>query len=534
LLPCRACRRIGVSPPVDLRVLKDLVVAKRFRPVDREQAFLLPPDMRDWLGADHLVWFVLDTVAALDLARFRARYQLGGVGRAAYDPLMMLGLLIYAYAVGQRSSRQIERLCQVDVAFRVACAQDVPDHATIARFRADHQDAITELFEQVLLLCARAGMGRLGTVALDGTKIAANAALSANRTESTLRQLAAGILAEAAASDAAEDEQFGEARGDELPAQLADPNGRAARITRMLDDIERERSARAAASQDVERAGQRVERAWERLARTRRRIHEQAGQRIAREKAAADAGGAIPGTRPVPVEQHYQVRQAKAALARAEHRQGALANPRAPAAVGVGEVKRNLTDPDSRIMKTRLGWIQGYNGQIVVSADYLILAAELTNDPTDVGHYQPLITTTCHSVADINTATSADWTIGTVLADAGYASDANLSAEGPERLIALGTRRDLNKAAATKPTTGEAPATANARERMDHRLRTPEGAALYKRRAATVEPVNGHLKDRRALRRFSRRGLSAANSEFRLAAAVTNLLRLRTHQAATH
>src|SRR5882757_4910134 len=175
--------------------------------------------MRDWLPGDHLVWFVLDTVAGLDLASFRARRRLGGAGRAAYDPGMMLALLIYAYALGERSSRQIERLCHTDVAFRIVCASDVPDHVTIARFRAEHEQALGDLFGQVLALCARAGMGRLGVVALDGTKIAANAALSANRTESRLKKMAADILAEAADVDAAEDEQFGERRGDELPPE---------------------------------------------------------------------------------------------------------------------------------------------------------------------------------------------------------------------------------------------------------------------------------------------------------------------------
>jgi transposase len=518
---------MGVPPGVDLDLLKDLVMAKRFRPVDREQAYLLPPDLRDWLGPDHLVWFVLDTVAALDLARFRARYRLGGVGRAAYDPRMMLGLLIYAYAVGQRSSRQIERLCQVDAAFRIACAQDTPDHATIARFRAEHEQALAELFEQVLVLCARAGMGRLGTVALDGTKIAANAALAANRTESTLRRMAEDILADAAATDAAEDEQFGVARGDELPEQLADPNGRAARIKTILDDIAAERASKAAGSQVSERAGSRVEKARDTLARTRERIADQARARAEREAAAAAAGSSLPGTRPVPVEQHSQVRKANKALHAAQRHHNKILNPAPPDGPG-RQIRRNLTDPDSRIMKTRHGWIQGYNGQLVVSSDYLILSAELTNDPVDVGHYQPLISTTCQTVDRVNAATGAGWNIGTALADAGYASDANLTAEGPERLIALGKAHAQATAAEQQPAHGDPPPQSTARQHMDHRLRTPEGATLYKRRAATVEPVNGHLKDRRALRRFSRRGLTAANSEFRFAAAVTNLLRIHT------
>lgn len=183
-------------------------------------------------------------------------------------------------------------------------------------------------------------------------------------------------------------------------------------------------------------------------------------------------------------------------------------------------------------MKTRTGWVQGYNGQLLVSADYLIVAAEVTNDTTDNGSYQPMITAGRDTVGRVNTATGAGWTIGTVLADAGYASTANLIAEGPDRLIALGNRREVADAARNRPASGDLPADATPRQRMDHRLRTPDGAARYRRRAATVEPVNGHLKDRRGLRRFARRGLTAANSELRFAAAVTNLLRIRTIQPA--
>ncbi len=497
--------------------------------MDREQAFLLPPDMREWLPGDHLVWFVLDVVAGFDLAGFRGARRLGGAGRAAYHPRMMVALLVYGYALGQRSSRQIERLCQVDVAFRIVCAQDVPDHATIARFRAEHERALGELFEQVLLICARAGMGRLGTVALDGTKIAANASLGANRGESTLRRMAEQMLGEAAQIDAAEDAQFGaQQRGDELPGQLADPAGRAARLKTMLEQIAAERAERVAGSELVKRAEARVERARGKLADTRAEVERRNAERARCEQLLrAEGGRGLPG-RAVPVGEHYHVRQATARLAAAQTALSRARQAAAPPAGQPGEVKRNLTDPDSRIMKTRHGWIQGYNGQLLVCADYLILAAELTNEAADVGHYQPMLATTQATITGINAATGADWAIGTALADAGYASNDNLTAHGPDRLIALGTRRDLDNAAATTPTRGDPPEHATARQRMHHRLRTPDGAALYRQRAAIVEPVNAHLKDRRALRRFARRGLTAARSEFRFAAAVTNLLRLRT------
>ena len=447
---------------------------------------------------------------------------------------MLLGVLIYAYAVGQRSSRQIERLCHTDVAFRIACAQDVPDHSTIARFRAQHETALSELFTQVLLVCARAGMGRVGTIAIDGTKIAANAALSANRSESRLRRIAADILTEAAAVDAAEDEQYGpDRRGDELPPQLADPTGRAARIKAMLEDIAAERETESASSEQTRRATDRVERARDALARTRATVAERNTERARWEQLIqADGGRGLPG-RMVPVEQHYDVRQAAARLARAEAARNTAMHPQHSAAPGTpGEAKRNLTDPDSRIMPSRHGWVQGYNCQLVVSNDYLILAADLHHDTGDYRSWSPMIDQATNAARAIRRATGRRSRIGTVLADAGYASTTNLTCPGPDRLIALGTRRDLDNAAATQPAHGHPPAHATPRQRLAHRLRTPAGAARYKRRAALVEPVHAHLKDRRGLRAFSRRGITAARSEYRFAAAVTNLLRLHTQLAA--
>jgi transposase len=155
-------------------------MARSYRPVVRDQEFLLPPNMADWLAGDHLVWFVLDVVEQLDTSALHASRRTGGVGRAGYDPDMLLALMIYAYATGQRSSRRIEQLCADHVAYRVLCAQDPPDHTTIARFRAAHDDVFTDVFAQVLRLCAQAGMVRVGSIALDGTKIAANASTSAN------------------------------------------------------------------------------------------------------------------------------------------------------------------------------------------------------------------------------------------------------------------------------------------------------------------------------------------------------------------
>jgi hypothetical protein len=311
---------------------------------------------------------------------------------------------------------------------------------------------------------------------------------------------------------------------------LADPTGRAARIKQMLDDIAAERETKSAGSEPTRRATDRVDRARDALARTRAVVAERNTERARwQQLIQAQGGRGLPG-RAVPVEEHYDVRAAAARLARAEAN---LANVRQAADSPPVDAKRNLTDPDSRIMPSHRGWIQGYNCQLVVSADYLILAADLHNHPTDYRSWSPMIDQATDAARTIRRATGRRSRIGTVLADAGYASTTNLTTPGPDRLIALGTRRDLDTAAATHPTHGDPPPHTTARQRMAHRLRTPAGAARYKRRAALVEPVHAHLKDRRGLRAFSRRGTTAARSEYRFAAAVTNLLRLHTHLAAT-
>jgi transposase len=198
-------------------------MAHNFIECNREQAFLMPPSLREWLPEDHLAWFVLDAVAEMDLTEFYAGYRADGHGRAAYEPSMMVALLLYAYATGQRSARAIERHCRQDVAYRVITANRVPDHATIARFLARHEAALAGLFGSVLGLCARAGLVSTAVVAIDGTKLAANASRAANL---DYERIAREIVAEAKATDEAEDELFGEARGDELPEELRTNEGR--------------------------------------------------------------------------------------------------------------------------------------------------------------------------------------------------------------------------------------------------------------------------------------------------------------------
>jgi transposase len=532
-----------------------VLVAKGFRPVDRDQQFLLPVNMRDWLPDGHLVWFVLDTVAQLDLGMFRARHRLGGAGREAYEPGMLLALLIYGYAVGERSSRRIERLCGVDVAFRVICAQDTPDHTTIARFRKAHADLFEQVFAQVLGLCARAGMGRLGTVAIDGTKIAANASIDANHGEGWFREQARKIAAEADAADAAEDAEFGpEARGDELPGELADPATRAERIRRCLSEIAAEQAEKDTASAAAEaKAEQHLARlaagpvvgrdpggvdpvaaAQARLAREVAARRGEIDAYAAAVGAARAAGRRLPrGRQVVDPFGGKGVKKALAALRRALAAAARSGTTAGKDGTDGKVVRRNVTDPDSRIMPTRKGWCQAYNAQFAVSADYLILALALTNNPADVGELKAMLAQVERAVEVINRERVVAEEPGTALADAGYFSEDNLLPDvGGEPvfdlLIAPGKSRDLHHEAATNPAAGPPPEGASPVERMRHRLRTPEGAELYKKRGATVEPVNGHIKDRNRLRQFSMRGLAACLGELNLTASAHNVSRMFT------
>jgi len=534
-----------------------VLVAKGFRPVDRDQQFLLPVSMREWLPASHLVWFVLEVAGQLDLDGFRARHRLGGAGREAYDPGMLLALLVYAYAVGERSSRRIERLCTTDVAFRVVCAQDVPDHTTIARFRKAHVDHFEEVFAQVLALCARAGMGRLATVAIDGTKIAANASIDASHGEQWFRDQAAKITAEADAVDAAEDAEFGpDARGDELPAELADPKTRAERIRRCLAEIAAEQAGRdAAAAEQAGKAEQHLARletepvpgrapggvdpvaaARARLAREVTARQAEIDAYDAAVAAARAAGRRLPrGRRVSDPFGGKRVKKALAALERAQRKaatgDGTTGETGKPGTGTAGEgkvVRRNVTDPDSRILPTRKGWVQGYNAQFAVSADWLILALLLANSPSDCGELLPMLERAQQATELMNRERDEPEELGTALADAGYCSEDNLTAPGPDRLIATGKAHQLTRQARTDPASGPPPDDATPVEAMRHRLRTPEGAALYKKRGSTVEPVNGHVKDRIGLRQFSMRGLDACRGELTLAALVHNVRRMFT------
>src|SRR5512135_3331963 len=265
---------------------------------DRDQLFLMPPALQDWLPPDDLVYFLLDAVDQFDLTAFHAAYRADGVGQAAFQPHMMVALLLYAYCLGVRSSRQIERLCQRDVAFRVVAGNLRPDRAAVARFRQRHSEALKGLFTDILRLCKGAGLVKVGVVALDGTKMAADAALEANRTYESIRSEVETMLTEAETKDLEEDQLYGpERRGDELPESPRDRGGRLERLRRCRERLEQEAAAAAADH------AQKLE------------------ERAAKE---AETGQKLRGRKPKPVSE-------------------------APEA----EAKANVTDPDSRIMKTR-------------------------------------------------------------------------------------------------------------------------------------------------------------------------------------
>lgn len=432
-------------------------MAQNFIAADREQALLLPPDLRDWLPAGHLARFVIDAVEELDLAAFYAAYRRDGWGRPAYDPALMVALLLYAYAKGVRSAREIERRCVEDVAFRVIAANLAPDHATIARFRAGHERALGELFGQVLGLCVRAGLVRVGVLALDSTKLHANASGLANR---SYEQIAREVLEEAAAVDAAEDELYGERRGDELPPELADPTTRRARLRELKRELEAEWEAERAAYREM------LERRAEHEARTGRRPP-------GRPPVARDLSGPPPG-------------------------------------------RVNVTDPDSRPVRTARGFIQGYNAHVVAAERQIIVASEVTTDSGDQGHLEPMI-----GAAGVELAgAGSDQTPEVVLADAGYWVGEQIRGLMADGLTVL-VPPDAHSRGAPNPRRR-----GGLYEHMRQRLASEPGAALYKKRMTMIEPIFGQTKTNRRADRFQRRGLAAVRSEWRLITATHNLLKL--------
>ena len=527
--------------------------------------YLVPPSMAEWLPVEHPVWFVIEVIKDLapELKGFHARPVLGGTGRAAYDPMMLVTLLVYAMWQGVRSSRQIEARCHTDVAFRIVCAQDSPDHSTIARFRQAHAGRFADLFAQVLLLCARSGMGRFGKVAIDGTKVAGSASAAANVGLDRIRAIAQAEVDAGLAADA-DDEADDDASP---PSVLRDRTKRRERIERVRAELEAEQARLDAADAakrvraeqylagvvaGTTRRGQRrparadaVQVAQARLERERaaqrRKLDEYEAERA---RPLQQRSRVYLGARPAPVEHAAPVRRAAQALARAER--AAQVQPKPSTGTGPNakagkedatstpkQAKRNLTDCDSRIMPTRNGWLQGYNVQASVTEDHLVAVVTVGDNPADTVYAVPMMHATQQAADAVAEHTGSDTSIGDALMDAGYDSEDNAAAAGPPRLIANSKRYNQQRKAKTNPASGPPPPEATPRQAMDHRLHTQEGIATYRRRGAIVEPIFGHLKEILGLRRFLTRGLTNVTGEANLAFATLNLRRLHTHIAHT-
>jgi transposase len=562
-------------------------MAHQFRPVDRDAEMLLPHNMLDWVPEGHAVRVVIGAVESLATRELTGRLvpptgKGSAAGPARYDPVMLLTVWLYAYLRGVLSTRAVEDRCRYDATFRVACGRAIADHTTFSRFRKHlfAQDGLAEeLFYQVLRVCACAGLGRLCVVAGDGVKIAANASKEASRTEAHLRKLAGQVIAGARKAAADEDAEQDVLPGTDLllGADVAagpDPRSRAGRVLACLQDLKKEREAAQAAAReqgqaylDALAAGTAAGRppAAVALAAWQLRLE----QAIAAQQALIDdwqarrdagAGSAL-GRRPVSPDDAAEVRKARARVAELQAAGDAEAKAGAGAAGEDGTSKqprRNITDPDSRLLPVRGGgFIQGYNCQDAAADDRLMLGGYACQDTGDVQQAQrlaqvaekgaavvaaahaahaasPALPAPCHDrmctlpeqdkhdpghdAAACHAAMTGG--IGVVVIDAGCHSEANLTAPGPARLIADAKTRDL---ARRQPASGPPPGDATVIEANAHRLATPEGRALYKRRAPDVEGLHASLKDDGGLRRFSVRGLHNATSEFLFAGMAHNL-----------
>jgi transposase len=494
--------------------------------------------MRDWLEEGHLAWFVLDVVAELDTGALHRRSG-GCPGRPPYEPEMVLALLLYAYCCGVRSSRRIEAACRTDAAYRVICGGLVPDHATLARFVVDHEVALADLFVSGLRLCAAAGLVDLAVVALDGTKVAADASLDRNRDAEWIRGEVAKLMAVTA-----QEEPSAPADGDVLPGleaagEISSAGGRIARLQAALAVIESEDAAAAAevarrataaaakAKQGRHLAGAKPKAPLAALARAEV-DHAVASERVQRlqaaraaKLAAAERGDRIEGPPPCRIRHaNGMLEQASSALAAAR-----AAVQKVPATAQ----RANVTDPDSRIMKARKGWVQGYNAQAIVNQHHIVLACEVSQDANDAELYQPMTDKLTQTLA----AAGIHSEVELVLADAGYWSEANATSPGPDRLIAtLKDHKQRRAAQRLGQTSGPPPPNTTPIEEMEHLLRTPQGTAAYAKRSCLIEPIFGDRKHNRGIHSFRRRGLDAVRSEWAFMHLAANMLKLHQRRAA--
>lgn len=454
-------------------------MSKTFQAYTPRQAYLLPPSPTEWLSEGHLAYFILDVVQELDLSQIYRHYERELRGKPPHDPRLMVALLLYGYCTGVSSSRQIERRSYEDVAFHVIAGGSHPDHVSISEFRRVHLDALGGLFLQVLKLCQKAGMVKLGHVALDGTTVKANAskhkAMSYSRMkeqEQALARRVAELLARAKEADAREDAEHGpDRRGDELPAELSRAQTRLARIRQVKAELE----AEARATREGEKK-------------------DESGKSSS---GAGGCGASLPSHR-IPADDE------------------GTPTPKA---------QRNFTDPDSRIMVGGDGgFVQAYNAQVVVDEGCQVIVAQaVTNQPPDVEHAVPML----DQVAD-NCGRTAD----KVTMDAGYFSEENVLGVLARRVdpyVATGrTRHGAALPAKRRALQSAMPV----KDWMRARLGSEEGAAIYRRRKAIVEPVFRQIKQARGFRAFGLRGLRKVRGEFSLVATAHNLRKLHHCQSA--
>lgn len=437
---------------------------KRYRPYQPQQSFLLPPSIDEWLPEDHLVRFVGDIVDELDLTPIYAEYERESRGYPPYEPSMMVKILVYAYAVGVYSSRKIEKRLYEDVAFRYLAAGNFPDFRTINTFRKRHLNDFQRLFLEVLMLCQQAGLVKLGTVAIDGTKMKANASKHKAMSYGRMKQEEARLLGEikqltdkAEKTDRLEDRRYGDQRGDELPEELRFREKRLAKIREAKRALEAEARQESATKQDKD-----------------------------------DDNGA----------------------------NGDSSNRRVKSVKVNDKAQRNFTDPDSRIMKAagKHQFIQGYNVQVGVDSEtQVILATTVHQSSSDTRSFIPILDQIEDNVGRPLRAA----------ADAGYFSEENLN-EARSRQIAPFIPPDKIKHREWREPgpKGPLPRNATLKEQMSRFIRTKRGKEIYKLRQQSVEPVFGQIKAVRGFRRFSLRGLDSVTGEWTLVALVHNLLKL--------
>jgi transposase len=456
----------------DQRISKLRSMGKTFRSYDLNQHLLLPPDLREWLRDDHLALYVSDVIEQLDLSEILNSYEDDLRGRPPYHPALMVKLLIYGYCTGRMSSRKLEQATYDDVAFRVLSCNQHPDHDSIAEFRKRHLPALSRLFLQVLELCQRAGLVKLGHVAIDSTKIKANAAkrqsLSYERLNKAERELSAEVarlLSEAQRIDEQEDSLYGQGkRGDELPTELRQRETRLAKIRELKAQLERE--AKEAAEQE--------------------------SQRKQEQKARKAKGEAV-------IETYHKPMWTKSATGEIVPKE---------------KTQRNLTDSDSRVMMntTTRSFEQAYNAQIAVDAQaQIIVAARVVQAANDVEQLLPALTAIKKNLGRLPAQ---------VTADAGYFSPAGLADEQLQE-VDLYVPPNNQPGMKSRPT-----ANTTIREKMRAKLQRPGGYEIYKRRNIIVEPVFAEIKHLRQLRQFLLRGLAQVEAEWSLICMTHNLMKL--------